>query len=195
MPLAAAASPRKMLPPPTTIAISTPPSLASAICAAISRVTSGSIPYCRDPISASPESFSSTRRYAGAPMVRSSTSGGLFVNAVGGGLADRHPDEARDPDVLAEQRDLLGDQVAHLLVGVAVLQLHQADRLEPLAQLALDDLRDPVGGPSLTLDVLGEGSALLVEHLGGHVLAADEERRVAGDLHRQVAAELLEIVG
>src|SRR4051812_7390974 len=51
-----------MLPPPTTSASSTPERRTSAISAAICSTVSGSIPYSCLPISASPESFSRTRR-------------------------------------------------------------------------------------------------------------------------------------
>ena len=55
--------PRKMLPPPSTIAISTPrlwtSMSSSAICASVAE----SMPFCVEPMSASPESLSRMRRY------------------------------------------------------------------------------------------------------------------------------------
>ena len=51
-----------MFPPPTTIATSTPRRWTAATSFAIASTRSGSVPYSRLPISASPESFSSTRR-------------------------------------------------------------------------------------------------------------------------------------
>src|SRR4051812_26361754 len=72
MPEADSSAPRKKLPPPTTIATSTCPTVA-AICLAIPRTVSGSTPSLPPP-KTSPDSLSRTRRRLGATaagMVRS----------------------------------------------------------------------------------------------------------------------------
>jgi hypothetical protein len=61
MPDAAAARPRKMLPPPTTIPTWTPREWTSATWRAMNAQNSGSTPYVRLPRRASPESFSRIR--------------------------------------------------------------------------------------------------------------------------------------
>src|SRR5215475_1370756 len=66
MPAAPGATPRKMLPPPITMATSTPSRVTSAISATIRSITSRLIPYASAPISASPDSLSRMRLYAGA---------------------------------------------------------------------------------------------------------------------------------
>src|SRR6266851_3398719 len=66
MPAAPGATPRKMFPPPMTTAICTPRRTTSPISATMRSMTSRLIPYASSPISASPESLSSTRRYAGS---------------------------------------------------------------------------------------------------------------------------------
>ena len=73
-------------------------------------------------------------------------------------------------------------------------QLQQADRLEPLVQLALHDLRHAVRRPAIPFGLLGEAATLLLEHLGGHVVAAHPARREPRHLHRQLARELLEVI-
>ena len=118
-------------------------------------------------MSASPESFSSTRRgsgVAGADGLVGHRQAASSSEAGGGRLADAHAGEARDPDVLAEEGDLLGDEVADLLVGVAVRLLEQADRLEPLVELALDDHRDAIGRAAVALRVDREQASLLLDH-------------------------------
>src|SRR5918997_7075063 len=103
-----------MLPPPTTIATSTPRSATFFICPAIAWIRPASAPYSRSPISASPESFSRMRRNAGVapsvpppsrPMARS-----LFP--------DGEPREAADHHVLPGLRGRLG---AELLDGLRVV--------------------------------------------------------------------------
>src|SRR3984893_5909005 len=66
MPAAPGATPRKMFPPPMTTAICTPSRTTSPISATMRSITSRLMPYASSPISASPESLSSTRRYAGS---------------------------------------------------------------------------------------------------------------------------------
>ena len=62
MPCSCSAAPRKMLPPPTTMAIWTPPSLTSATSAAIRPTVTGSMPNGSPPANDSPDSFRSTLR-------------------------------------------------------------------------------------------------------------------------------------
>ena len=56
-------------------------------------------------------------------------------------LPERVAGEPADPDVLADRRDRLGDQVADGALLVAERLLEQADLRVPLLELALDDLR------------------------------------------------------
>ena len=63
------AMPRKMLPPPMTIANSMPSDLTSAISLAMASQVSGEMPCSRGPSSVSPLSFNITRRYFGCDAV------------------------------------------------------------------------------------------------------------------------------
>src|SRR5581483_2959292 len=117
-----------MLPPPTTIATSTPRRCTAATSWAIACTRSGSVPYSRSPISASPESFRSTRRYAGAAALEGSC---WAVSAT-----DLEPREPADHDVLAGLRreclpELL-DRLAAVLVLIDVLLPHQHHVRKPL---------------------------------------------------------------
>src|SRR5438128_4966756 len=149
-----------MLPPPTTIAISTPRWDTRCTSAAIAAMRSASAPYSALPISASPDSFSRTRLKAGcAPSVE----GCALKSVLGLRLADLEAREAADHDVLAGLRgggrsEVL-DRLAAVLVLVHVLLLQQDDLLEPLSQLSLGDLGPHVlrlvGGLLLVDAVLG----------------------------------------
>src|SRR5579871_5677620 len=118
-----------MLPPPGTIASCTPESTTPRTAAAIATTRSGSVPYSRSPISASPESFRRTRENTGPGM------SGLF--------ADHEARETPDHDVLAGRRgDLvreLADRLAVVLVGVDVGLVEQHRLRVPLRELALGD--------------------------------------------------------
>src|SRR5436305_12681881 len=102
-----------MLPPPTTIATSTPRRCTPAISAAIACTHFGSVPYSRSPINASPESLSSTRRKTGA-CAPDSRSGAISAT-------DRETGEAADDDVLARLSGQLGTQLIDRLAAVLVL--------------------------------------------------------------------------
>src|SRR5690348_2161189 len=162
-----------MLPPPTTIATSTPRWQTRCTSAAIAAIRSASAPYSALPMRASPESFRRTRLKAGrAPSVE-----GWPANCPRL-LADLEASEAPDHHVLARLRGRgraqLLDGLSAVLVLVHVLLLEQDDLLEPLAELALGDLRAHVlrlvGGLLLVDAELG----LLV--LLGNVLLGDVER-------------------
>src|SRR5437762_11559105 len=87
MPAAPGATPRKMLPPPMTTAICTPSRTTSAISATMRSIVSRLMPYASSPVSASPDSLSKMRRYAGcAATVGTAASGAATVGALFGGL-------------------------------------------------------------------------------------------------------------
>src|SRR3954470_4078614 len=176
-----------MLPPPTTTATSTPRSCWRRTCSAIAAIRTGSAPYARAPISASPESFSSIRLKAG-PASASATRSGL--------LADLEAREAADHDVLARLRRRgraqVLDGLAAVLVRVHVLLVEQHDLLEPLAQPPLGDLRAHVLG--LVGSLLLEDPQLTLAVLLGHLVLRDVLRRGGRDVQGDVARELLEVV-
>src|SRR3954454_23293156 len=74
-----------------------------------------------------------------------------ILRNAGGSGTNRETREALDDDGLAElARELVADlldRAAVVLVGVDVLLVDEGDLLEPLAQLALGDLRAHVLGP------------------------------------------------
>src|SRR3954447_24640362 len=134
-----------MLPPPTTIATSTPRWDTRCTSAAIAAMRSASAPYSASPMRASPESFSRTRLKAGcAPSVEGcALNSGLVLR-----LADLEAREATDHHVLAglrrRGRSEVLDGLAAVLVLVHVLLVEQDALLEPLPQPALGDLRADV---------------------------------------------------
>src|SRR6185295_16524927 len=141
MPPVAPLIPRKMLPPPTTIAISTLSSARAFVTsAAIRCTTSESMPKLSlRSANASPESLSTTRRY-----LLSDISGSLRAPADGSLLADLDAREATDRGTATEP----GDERAHrrLLVLHERLLDQRAARvgLVEAVDLAVDDL-----GPGL----------------------------------------------
>src|ERR1700760_2169906 len=185
-----------MLPAPTTIATSTPCCCTAATWRATAATRSGSVPNSSVPISASPESFSRIRLKAGAGAIDAAAYPLAFTTSVSGLLANREAGEAADDDVLAGRR---GELVAQLLHGLAVelgvvhLLLEQDDRLIPRVELAGDDFLAHVLG--LVGGFLLVDLRLGVARVGGDVVAADVlDARRRGDLHRDVACELDEVV-
>src|ERR671922_841331 len=168
-----------MFPAPTTIAISTPRSCTSLISRAIRSTSRRSRPYSCSPISASPDSFMSTRPKTGLAPSPSARKG--------------VPDEFEHLRVLLLER--LPDRLAvvdPLLVGQDVLSE------EALAEHPVDDLVANL--LRLRLDFLGAledlafGLELLRRHLAARLVARGRERDVHGQLARQLrrAADLHE---
>src|ERR1700676_4696331 len=128
-----------MLPAPTTIATSTPMSVARRTWRATAVTRSGSIPYSPSPISASPESFRTTRRYteAGCPAsVAPSAWCGLLPTEL-----ESH--EPADGDVLAHLGRQTGAQLLdrrRLLVAGSAQQtlIQERDLFQALGDTALD---------------------------------------------------------
>src|SRR3954469_18090345 len=150
---------------------------------------SASAPYSASPMRASPESFSRTRLKAGcAPSVEGcALNSGLVLR-----LADLEAREATDHHVLAGLRrrgssEVL-DGLAAVLVLVHVLLVEQDDLLEPLPQLALDDLRPRLLG--LVLRLLLEDAPLGVFLVVGHVLRGHVLGCGRRDVQRHVLDEI-----
>src|SRR5215467_6435375 len=151
MPLAEACTPRKMFPPPITMATSTSRSRTVWISWASRSRTAGSIPYPCSPASASPESFSRTRLNLG------------FAS-----LTDLEPHEAPDRDLLAGLGAHLGDEVADAELAARVADVglvHEARVLEELRELALDDLLEDLGRLLLVDHLLSVDLSLPLEDL------------------------------
>src|SRR6476646_7315523 len=114
-----------MLPPPTTMATSMPPSRTSLISPAMRRTMAGSRPYGRVPIRASPESFRRMRFQRGVgdkvPPLRGSSVGGARTGRGDAhlALAQDEAHEAPDADVLSGLGDHRVDDVLHGARGVA----------------------------------------------------------------------------
>src|SRR3954468_19560382 len=152
MPRADSDTPRKMLPPPTTTATSTPRRAVSAISPATWVRTSGLMPYPWLPISASPEILRRMRLYAGLTIAPATLAP---RGAVGNRRAedpraaarsrrrdDEHPGDMR-AGARGDQRDLRhgGDRARR-----AVRRLHDAIRVGHRAWVvaAVPDHREPV---------------------------------------------------
>src|SRR5690242_18782714 len=189
MPRSAPGMPRKMLPPPTTTAISTPSSVfAAATSSAMRWTTAASIPV---PVvvsaNTSPESFSTTRSYRDASPNASPYAfswrrlRGLFG-------ADLDPNEPADGGILAE----LADQLADGGLRVTDEGLLDEDRvLVEAVQPPFDDLRECLLGLPLVAGKLLEHGSLLLDDVGGHIVARDVLRRSRRDVQRDVVRDLL----
>src|SRR4051794_19446426 len=128
-----------MFPAPTTIAISRPSERTSTISAAISSILCGSIPYSRSPMSASPETLSSTRRKIGVVPASADAESGASIDTSAAG-------EQRVTHELDDLEPALGQHLACRLRGLPRPRLvgeHAAGGLreEPLREHPLDDLR------------------------------------------------------
>src|SRR6185503_4544467 len=125
-----------MLPPPTTIASSRPSVCTETISRASKSTVAGSMPYSWSPINASPESFSTTRRKAGAVPESSRSVSSCVVTSL---FCDRQTPESH------HARAGFGECLAHRLRRVVDPRLlgERAARLrgvEALREHALDDL-------------------------------------------------------
>src|SRR4249919_2757314 len=177
-----------MLPPPTTIASSSPSDWTATISLAIPSTVFGSVPYSWSPISASPESFRRTRRKAGAvPEGARSASSSCVVTRL---FCDR---EALERD---DTRSGLAERLTHRLrrvvdprlLGERAARLH---RVEALREHALDDLLLRLLRLALELVRVEVDLPLGLDRLGRNVLLAQPLGRRERDVHRQLARQLL----
>src|SRR6266571_476037 len=193
-----------MLPPPITIATSTPRSWTSRTSSAIRRMTSGSSPNWRAPMRASPLSLRRILRYFGSlatPAPDDPAPRNLSARRAARSLPRvlLPEDEAReplDPDVLPRPGDDGVDQLPDRHVRVAHERLlHEAEFLVELLHLAVHDLLDdgvglPRGARLLPVDV-----PLLLQDRRGDLLAIHEARLRGRDVHRQILDQRLEVGG
>src|SRR6266508_6274360 len=178
MPRSAPGMPRKMLPPPTTMAISTPSSACEAATSSAMRWTMwASMPKPVD-VSAktSPESFSTTRSYRDASPTR------LLLL-----FADLDPDEPSDGCLLAELAQQLADRRLRL---ADERLLDENVRLVEAVQAAFDDLGDGLLGLPFVAGELLEHGSRLVHHVGGDIVARDVLGRCRRDMERDVVRDL-----
>src|SRR5438270_7479263 len=124
MPSVAAVTPRKMLPPPMTIAICTPAFCTATISSAMFASVWGSMPVRRPPMSASPESLRRIRLYLGPSAIGR----GVYTIAP----ADRGP---RTAALFHVRHDFAGEIVTAFL--------------DPLTELVADEARHGEGTPGV----------------------------------------------
>src|SRR3954454_20186799 len=176
-----------MFPAPITIATSTPASWTPAISRASPSTVGRSSPYSRSPMSDSPETLRSTRLNAtrcssssactGTPAVTRSVSQGdaLERNDLGARLGEHLRDRLRR------------------LAAPGLVEQDAAGRLreEPLREHALDDLL--LGLLRLALELRGVEVDLLLglDLVGGNLVACQRRGSAEGDVHRELARDLL----
>src|SRR5919201_53435 len=173
-----------MFPAPTTIAISTPSAWTATISSATASIVARSIPYSRSPISDSPESFSRMRRKTGRPAsARATVSSDCTAISA----------DQREALELQHLRALFAEHLADRLGGVVDPLLVRQDAVgeEALVEHALDDLLARLLGLGLDLVRVAEDLALRRDHVLGDVVAPDPLRRGCGDVHRELAREVL----
>src|SRR5215831_8177590 len=162
MPPVAPLMPRKMLPPPTTIAIST---LRSA--------------------NASPESLSTTRRYLLSDISRSSR-----APAGGSLLADLDAREAANRGIAAEPRYERPHRRFLVLDERLLDECTTGVGLVEAVELALDDLGPSLLGLAFLARLGLVDLALALDLVGWNVVAGDPARRRARDVQRHVVRDL-----
>src|ERR671922_420933 len=160
-----------MFPAPTTIAISTPRSCTSLISRAIRSTSRRSRPYSCSPISASPESFRSTRPKTGRAPFPSTRKGVTDeVEHLGVLLVQRLPDRRAVVDPFLVEQHVLAE--------------------EALAEHSLDDLVAHLLGLRLDLLRALEDIPLRPELLGRNLVPRRVARRRERDVHCQLARQL-----
>src|SRR5262245_6708253 len=186
MPRIAICAPRTMLPPPLTIASSTPLSAAAAISLASAWTSSLAMPGRPSPENDSPETFSRTRRQRGA---FSATSGGAHLedgdahdlDRAARGLA-RALEGGLDVGHLGRERRARPRLLEQALVG------------EELVELALEDLLDHrrrlVGHLGIGLGLLAVDLHLLLGERGRDFLATHARGLGERDMHREPLREV-----
>src|SRR5262245_23018951 len=116
MPPSLSCAPRKILPPPMTIAISQPSALTSLISSANDRKGGLAMAYFSSPPRASPLTLRMTRLY-----LRTLFTG--LVPLLFDPFADLIAHEAPDLDVLSHARDRILQQIADFFVGILDVRL------------------------------------------------------------------------
>src|SRR3954452_879984 len=176
-----------MFPAPITIATSTPASWTPAISRASPSTVGRSSPYSRSPMSDSPETLRSTRLNAtrcssssactGTPAVTRSVSQGdaLERNDLGAGLGEHLRDRLRR------------------LAAPGLVEQHAAGRLreEPLREHPLDDLLLGLLRLALELGRVEVDLLLGLDLLGGDLVTRERGGSAEGDVHRELAPDLL----
>src|SRR5579883_1308638 len=159
MPLAAPATPRKMLPPPMTRQISTPSSWTDLISAAMRPTMVGSSPYSWSPINASPEILSKTRRYRAATDINASLLAASRTLAEGARSRARR----RSPSASSTQ---CGGGPDHTSIRPLTLALNATDDSRGQTP-SLAELRGDLGGEIrlVLLDAFAEREAGEPRHL------------------------------
>src|SRR5262245_16179977 len=176
-----------MFPAPTTTAISTPRERTSTISSAIASTVSRSMPYCFEPIRASPESLSRMRANAGAASGVATAPSAVGSESVTGSFCKR---EALELEHLGTR---LGQRLADSLrcvVDPGLVGEHPIGE-EALVQHPVDDLLTRLLGLRPHLVRVRVDLALGRDELLGHVLPAHPLRPGGRDLHRDEPAELV----
>src|SRR3954453_3980843 len=173
-----------MFPPPTTIETSSPCDWTAQISDEIPSTVRRSTPNSRPPISASPESFSRTRRKASGAVCAAAAASSSRTDTASAG--------EREALELEHLGALLAEHLAHGPAGVVDpgLLVQDLRAEEALAEHALDDLL--AGLLRLRQHLVGVrvDVALGGDDVRGHVLAAHPLRRRGGDVHRDAARQL-----
>src|SRR6185437_13851882 len=194
MPLAAPDMPRKMLPPPITMQICVPARVAGSTSAAMRSTVSTSMPYDCPPINASPEIFSSTRRYFGVEAIYFSLVAGHlfdFVREVAVGLfdalADLEADKAsnfnRRPEVLGSLLDDLFD--ACLAIDDKCL-MEQDCLFVEFSHAPLHHLFDDIVGLAGLFGYFSLNRAFAIEHGLVQMLRRQCQGRGCSDMHGEL---------
>src|SRR5580704_17253191 len=187
---AAAATPRKKFPPPTTRPICTPLRATSATSDARAATRDASTPKDPSPASTSPLILRRMRPYFATVWLFRGCS---FSRSR---VADLESHKARDRNILAQLRNLRLD---HLSDGRRIFLdewlLVQADLFKVFVHAPFDDLVRHLLGLALVDRAGALDLALLGKRRLGHIFAADKLRIGRRHLHCQILHQLLKIAG
>src|SRR5581483_9616600 len=193
MPAAPGATPRKMLPPPMTMPISTPRRDTCATSATMFSIVCRLMPNGSSPISASPDSFSRIRLYLGVTAAASMRSAGLrhhFGGEIGALLLDPLADDEEDVAMdlrLARREHLFHRLLVVLDEGLAKERFLAKELVDGALGHLCGDFRRLAGflGARL-LD-----ATLIGDHLLRDLASAQIDRPGEGNMHGKVLARIL----
>src|SRR5688572_5665242 len=190
MPSALACVPRRMLPPPITTPISAPSPCSDWISSVNRSTTFGEMPKPCSPASASPLSFSTTRRYFSVSCSRTSVSCSRTPL-----LPELEASEAADDDILAGLCRRFLDQLLDRLLAIFRSHEHLIEQrvvLIETPQLTLHDLLVHVRRLAFVAYLLQVDRALALDDVLRYARRIERERIRRGNMHGQITCEPLE---
>src|SRR5262245_7477909 len=190
MPISLATAPRKILPPPTTMARSQPISFTSLISWAKALTVLASMPKLCAPANISPVTFRRIRLYLGVPLFMKGNRCPLVLR---GRFAEMIASKTAHLNILAEASDGFVDHIQNFLIRLLDESLFKQTNFGiKLIDLALDDFLDDLFRFARLERLLAVDCLFLVNVRCGHFLAPHATRIRRRHLHGDIFQEGLE---